>query len=35
VLSRDEIRTVEDRANTERDRLIVRILGDTGIRLGS
>jgi len=25
---------MEERANTERDKLIVRILGDTGIRLG-
>jgi integrase len=34
VLSRDEIRAMEERADTERDKLIVRILGDTGIRLG-
>jgi integrase/recombinase XerD len=34
VLSRDEIRKLEDAAATERDKLIVRLLADTGIRLG-
>jgi integrase len=34
VLSRDEIQALEDVAVTERDRLIVRIPGDTGIRGG-
>ncbi len=34
VLSRDEIRAMEDAATTERDKLIVRMLGDTGMRLG-
>jgi integrase/recombinase XerD len=34
VLSRDEIHALEDVAVTERDKLIVRILGDTGIRVG-
>jgi hypothetical protein len=33
VLSRDKIRAMEDQADSERDKLIVRILGDTGIRL--
>jgi len=33
VLSRDEIRAMEDAAVTERDKLIVRILADTGLRL--
>jgi len=34
VLSRDEIQAMEDAAVTERDKLIVRLLGDTGIRVG-
>jgi integrase/recombinase XerD len=34
TLSRDEIQALEDRAGTERDKLIVRVLADTGIRLG-
>lgn len=34
VLSRDEIQAMEDVAKTERDKLIVRVLADTGIRLG-
>ena len=34
VLSRQDIRALEDAAPTERDKLIVRILADTGMRLG-
>jgi integrase len=34
VLSRDEIQAMEDAANTERDKLIVRLLADTGARVG-
>jgi len=34
VLSRDEIQAMEDAAATERDKLIVRVLADTGIRVG-
>jgi integrase/recombinase XerD len=34
VLSRQEIQALEDAAQTERDKLIVRLLADTGIRLG-
>jgi len=34
VLSRDEIQAMEDIAKTERDKLIVRVLANTGIRLG-
>jgi integrase len=34
VLSRDEIQALEDVAVIERDKLIVSILGDTGIRVG-
>jgi site-specific recombinase XerD len=34
VLSRDEITALEDVAATERDKLIVRVLADTGMRLG-
>jgi integrase/recombinase XerD len=34
VLSRQEIQRIEDMACRERDRLIVRILADTGLRLG-
>jgi integrase/recombinase XerD len=33
VLSREEIRAIEDVATTERDKLIVRVLADTGLRL--
>lgn len=33
VLSREELRNMEDAATTERDKLIVRILADTGLRL--
>jgi len=32
VLSREDIRALEDAAPTERDKLIVRILADTGVR---
>jgi integrase/recombinase XerD len=34
VLSRDEIQLLEDAAQAERDRLIVRVLADSGVRLG-
>jgi integrase len=34
VLSRDEIQRLEDAALNERDKLIVRLLADTGIRVG-
>jgi integrase len=34
TLSRDEIHRMEDAASTERDKLIVRLLSDTGMRLG-
>jgi integrase len=34
MLSRDEIRRLEDAAQTERDKLVVRTLADTGLRLG-
>lgn len=34
VLSRDEIQTMEGAAKTKRDKLIIRILADTGIRVG-
>jgi len=34
VLSREEIDRLEDAARTERDKLIVRLLADTGIRVG-
>ncbi len=34
VLSREEIAAMEDAAPTERDKLIVRVLADTGIRVG-
>ena len=34
VLSREDIRALEDAAPTERDKLIGRILADTGVRLG-
>ena len=33
VLERDEIRAMEDAAGSERDKLIVRVLADTGLRL--
>ena len=34
VLARDELERMEDAAKTERDKLIVRVLADTGIRVG-
>jgi len=34
VLSREEIRQIEAAAATERDKLIVRVLADTGMRVG-
>ncbi|HEY4025905.1 MAG TPA: hypothetical protein VGO86_05695, partial [Candidatus Dormibacteraeota bacterium] len=34
ILSREEIERMEDRAATERDKLIIRVLGDTGMRVG-
>lgn len=34
VLSREEIQQMEDAAPDERDRLIIRVLGDTGVRVG-
>jgi integrase/recombinase XerD len=34
VLSREEIQAMEDLAPTERDKLIVRLLADSGIRVG-
>jgi integrase len=34
VLSRDEIQAPEDTAVTERDKLIIRLLADTGMRAG-
>ena len=34
TLSREDIRALEDAASTERDKLIIRILADTGMRLG-
>ena len=34
VLSRDEVKRIENTAQNERDELIVRILGDTGLRVG-
>lgn len=34
ILSRDEIERMEDRAKAERDKLIIRVLGDTGVRVG-
>jgi integrase len=33
VLSREQIRAMEDAATTERDKLIVRVLADSGLRL--
>jgi len=32
ILSRDEIERLEDTARTERDKLIIRVFGDTGMR---
>ena len=34
TLERDEIQKLEDHAVSERDRLVIRLLADTGIRLG-
>jgi integrase/recombinase XerD len=34
VLSREELQSLEDKAPTERDKLIIRILADTGLRVG-
>jgi integrase/recombinase XerD len=34
VLGRDEIERMEDAARTERDKLIVRLMADTGLRVG-
>lgn len=34
VLTRDEIQRMEDAAPNERDKLIIRVLGDTGMRIG-
>jgi integrase/recombinase XerD len=34
VLTREEIRRLEDAASTERDKLVIRTLADTGLRLG-
>lgn len=34
VLSREEIERLEDAAPTERDKLIIRLLADTGLRVG-
>jgi integrase/recombinase XerD len=34
TLGRDELQAIEDAADNERDKLIVRVLADTGIRLG-
>jgi integrase/recombinase XerD len=34
ILSRDEIERLEDTASAERDKLIIRVLGDTGVRVG-
>ncbi|HKF74733.1 MAG TPA: site-specific integrase [Candidatus Dormibacteraeota bacterium] len=34
TLSREEVQRMEDAAATERDKLIVRVLADTGMRLG-
>jgi site-specific recombinase XerD len=33
VLSREQIRSMEDAATTERDKLVVRVLADSGLRL--
>ena len=34
VLSREEVQAMEDAAQTERDKIIIRTLADTGIRVG-
>jgi integrase/recombinase XerD len=34
ILSREEIERLEDTARTERDKLIIRVFGDTGMRVG-
>lgn len=34
TLSRDEVQRIEDRADSERDKLVVRLLADTGVRVG-
>src|SRR5215472_4856597 len=34
VLSREEIQAMEEAADSERDRLVVRVLADTGLRVG-
>jgi integrase len=34
VLTREEIQQLEDAATTERDKLIIRVLADTGVRVG-
>lgn len=34
ILSREEVQLLEDTASNERDKLIVRLLADTGIRVG-
>jgi integrase/recombinase XerD len=34
VLTRDEVQRMEDVADSERDKLIVRVLADTGVRVG-
>jgi integrase/recombinase XerC len=34
VLTREQIRDLEDAATSERDKLVVRLLADTGMRLG-
>ncbi len=34
VLSREEVEAMEDAAETGRDKLIIRLLADTGVRLG-
>ena len=34
ILSREEIERLEDTARSERDKLIIRVFGDTGMRVG-
>jgi len=34
ILSREEVEHIEDTARTERDKLIIRVFGDTGMRVG-
>src|SRR5215469_6145628 len=34
ILSREEVERLEDTARTERDKLIIRVFGDTGMRVG-